>query len=126
LQAPLSRAFACAAQHGVRLLVIRALMGLLVFFHVGPSAAQLSDAEPWSLLAMSPAEAEKVLVDRGYKCAVMRAYIPPNEDGIRHLTFLRCEMPTSTSSCRIVQMDITEEKPKRHGVSYLHDQCKLR
>lgn len=86
-----------------------------------------SDLDPWKLIAMADAQAHAFLTERGYKCGDMRVYIPANAEGIRHLTFLTCSLPLGTTGdCQVVQLDVTEEKPRAHGVSFRREKCDSR
>lgn len=82
------------------------------------------DLDPWKLLAMTDADAQTFLTQRGYKCGDMRVYIPRNAEGIVHLTFLTCTLPLGTTGdCQVVQLDVTDEKPRAHGVSFRREKC---
>jgi hypothetical protein len=73
---------------------------------------------------MKRADANAFLTGLGYTCGDMRVYIPQNAKGIRHLTFLTCKLPLGdTGDCQVIQVDVTEEDPGVHGVTYRREKC---
>lgn len=101
-----------------RSLIAKALLGAATLCgHTFALAAQSID--PWALMSMKPTEAQAFLLEKGFKCENIRAYLPQNNEGVRHITILRCTIENAgPRDCYVVELDISDGTLRKQEVIF--------